>query len=986
MVKKLKGKGILAFACTLAVLICMLCISVSADESGNVAKIGETGYATLQEALNAVPNNTETTVVLLQDVTIESGLTVPTGKKIKLTSENASDIKTVTVKGQSKKADSKSWISINNTTLTLENITITRENATGVTPDFAVFNIGTKGTLVMNDDATIKDVAGGNGGAVWAQGDYCSFIMNGGTITGCTALWNGVIGAMSSATFTMTGGTIENNGSNVQTPIVYVKTACKAEITGGTLKGYVVDGTLKARALSAEAGATVTVSDSVIDNAYSGNLAVADKSTVTVVADNSIVTAIKIVSGAGKATIKLTKDETVDLSNERWDISVKKVNIDGTNADGDNFTVTIYGERKADGNDRLLIHDNSDMTLSNVTFTREMKEGTSAAYGLFSIIDANITLGSGAVIKNATGINGGAFYITHEKAKVVMEEGSKIENCESSWGCPAVHLAAAASFTMNGGTITGCKQTGNRCGSAIGGSKGTFVLNGGTIQNNTGVPAVWIDGTAKATVSDELVMSGNTSNIKAAAATGEVTINVEKSLQTAIDLIAENSAAITKIILTKNEVIDAATEPDTDKADTNWKITNKKVLIDGQNYTVTVKTAGKTVPATDTTPRLERGSMGSIRIMGSDVTLKNITFNRSGDGADYGVFVLSNNAVLTLGEGSKITGVTDSNGAAVWSQSNGELIIDGGTIEDCGAGWYRGAVSFMSGSAKLTMKSGSIKNSKNNNATAIWFDKGSTVDIKGGSFDFANTTVPLIVMSDQGGLTDGKLLGTLTIADGVSFGSSTTCVEIDRTRSDNGNATFDGSVSVPAALKDNIAVKVGSGSSLTVTSKTSIVTNEEDGDTFAFVSDGKLYWISPSDFEIKTDFGKYTKSDDAGAAATSTEVHVLRTLTTKSTAGELPVTLFGTVFIKDNGTITTLPTSNAWKNEESATFDEGKGFIVDMVDEKGKTDTSGTVYAVSFFKVNGIDDIVTTTTKEITYDFAGKDVKEISASQVAKNN
>ncbi len=47
-----------------------------AERSGNVAKIGETEYATLQEALNTVTDSTATTITLLQDVELDAPIAI----------------------------------------------------------------------------------------------------------------------------------------------------------------------------------------------------------------------------------------------------------------------------------------------------------------------------------------------------------------------------------------------------------------------------------------------------------------------------------------------------------------------------------------------------------------------------------------------------------------------------------------------------------------------------------------------------------------------------------------------------------------------------------------------------------------------------------------------------------------------------------------------------------------------------------------------
>jgi len=91
-----------------------------------------------------------------------------------------------------------------------------------------------------------------------------------------------------------------------------------------------------------------------------------------------------------------------------------------------------------------------------------------------------LNLQSGCVIKNNyknSGSGNIAIYGT-----MTMENGASITGCEITGGGGAVWVAPSGSFTMKGGTISGCTASG---GGAAVSADGTFIMNGGTISGNT---------------------------------------------------------------------------------------------------------------------------------------------------------------------------------------------------------------------------------------------------------------------------------------------------------------------------------------------------------------------------------------------------------------------------------------------------------------------------------------------------------------------
>ena len=74
-------KSILALLLAVLMVASLLPAAAMADE-GNVAKIGDKEYATLAEAVAAVPDNTHTTITLLRNVTDGVGIIVEPNKNI----------------------------------------------------------------------------------------------------------------------------------------------------------------------------------------------------------------------------------------------------------------------------------------------------------------------------------------------------------------------------------------------------------------------------------------------------------------------------------------------------------------------------------------------------------------------------------------------------------------------------------------------------------------------------------------------------------------------------------------------------------------------------------------------------------------------------------------------------------------------------------------------------------------------------------------
>ena len=209
----------------------------SAAWAQNVAKIGETEYATLADAIAAVPTDgTETTITMLADVDLTAALTIANTKNVFL------DLNGKTIKNDASK--SLAQLIIVNGKLTIND---SSEPSTGVIQNTAsakyVIKTSTAVSVLTLNSGTIQTTTGNSNGAVY--GTSGSFVMTGGSIiaagTGVTSKNVNISGGSITATAgqalcaagTISGGTFTSTNNNA----VYANQSGTLEITGGTFTG-----------------------------------------------------------------------------------------------------------------------------------------------------------------------------------------------------------------------------------------------------------------------------------------------------------------------------------------------------------------------------------------------------------------------------------------------------------------------------------------------------------------------------------------------------------------------------------------------------------------------------------------------------------------------------------------------------------------------------------------------------------------------------
>ncbi len=230
-------------------------------------------------------------------------------------------------------------------------------------------------------------------------------------------------------------------------------------------------------------------------------------------------------------TIKLLTDIVISETAE----ITKSVTITSDNA-SDPYVMTRMPSGKY-GN--ISITGNGHLTLTNVIYdgNRDYLQGAADAntQSLIKVgndssdTGARLTLGNGAVVRGGYKTGGSGLFAVY--GTMTMNSGAVIETCEVTGTGGGVWVSSSGTFTMNGGTIRGCKAGGG--GSALS-VDGTCTLKGGSITDNTDTSdmdcAVYLrsSGSGKLTLSGTSI-SGNTYSVyndgKSVSVTGNSTLS-----------------------------------------------------------------------------------------------------------------------------------------------------------------------------------------------------------------------------------------------------------------------------------------------------------------------------------------------------------------------------------------------------------------------------------------------------------------------------
>ncbi|MCD7802592.1 MAG: isopeptide-forming domain-containing fimbrial protein [Clostridiales bacterium] len=480
-------------ACLMACLmLCTMLPTAFAAEDADTALSGDGG--TLADG----------SYVLEDDVTLAEDLTIPSGVEVTIdlnghTLTGTGTGRTITVAG----------------TLTLND---SSEAQTGTITGGGVLAEGASNTekaaFTMNG-GTITGNSSGSGGGIYVR--YCTFTMNGGVVTGNTATYGGGIYVKNYSTFVMNGGTVTGNTSSSNGGGVEINagssSAHKSTFTmnGGTITnnssdtgggvylygygymvmngGYVYNNSATSNgadiAVASKGHATLNATEQ-----FDGSLTLADCGhTITGWYDDSrnsrwtdedgveVDTSVELVSSyylkAAHAAISYVASVTSGEAVTKYE--TLQAAIDGATTAGDKVTLLTSVT------ENVTVAADQTITLDLAGYTLTCASGNTALE-----VVGNLTLEDSSEAQTGT-IYGGRVNAQGEssgkKASFTMNGGTITGSDVGTTGSGGGVYVRYCNFTMNGGLITG--NTANYGAGVYVRSYSTFVMNGGTITGNT---------------------------------------------------------------------------------------------------------------------------------------------------------------------------------------------------------------------------------------------------------------------------------------------------------------------------------------------------------------------------------------------------------------------------------------------------------------------------------------------------------------------
>ncbi len=225
------------------------------------------------------------------------------------------------------------------------------------------------------------------------------------------------------------------------------------------------------------------------------------------------------------------------------------------------------------------------------------------------------------------------------------------------------------------------------------------------------------------------------------------------TLDAAIEAVPEGATEATVITLLGDAQITGNTVAN--KAHC-YLIKNKKIKIEGEGRTVTVKNVSK---ETYTADGSNSGSSW-IKVENTELTLENVTFQsetpdstlNGGNRAPYGMLHLNNNAKLTLNSGATLKGIARNGGALFIEGGNITVTMnDGAVITDSISNFYAPVTMFSGGNMQFIMNGGVIKNGTGNSKD------GGAVSVMAGTFTMNGGEI-------KGALGKNKELGAVYVS------------------------------------------------------------------------------------------------------------------------------------------------------------------------------------------------------------------------------
>lgn len=1012
---KMKKSHLLILAGVLVLLVTM-CIGISAEDTV-VAKIGTTEYTSLAEAINAAGDGD--TIIVTADTTLSEALTVK-NKNITVNSESADDIKTITYVSNS--------ITVNADTgktgsLTLENITITKQEGSA-NGTHAILHPMTNGTAILNSGVTIKNSSSSHAGAIFCEGGDA--IMNDGAVLdGCSNEWRSGAVHVESGSFTMNGGTISNsvNGAiGLGNPGNTSPANATLTINGGTISG-----TTGKVAVKTHNGTTITVSDNVV---FSGNtvanIQYVSGTTVNVKADSgNLKTALNLAFTNNEntnPTIILTKATEAKRETTTDNYLNNKV-----------FTVEGNGNTLSIENSFPMWGDKGDITFKNVTVEMDNFLLGNSSKMTFDE-GAVLTTPAAGVTGKVISVQGGGSFTP----AITMKSGSAIKNAKSTANIISLDIGVATLNIEDGVTVTNveaqrlvdCYQQ-----SVLNIAGATIKDNAFT----TGVVYAVAKTINVTNPSALTVENNGTYKIIAVSSSNDLTVNVTGDWDSALTIDNKNyyvkSSIVAKtdagLYASLNDAITATNNKDTviyllKDCDLNKLGIERSYVLDGQGHTVKLKDTYTIVGKSNITLKNvvfdlkdSVASSGAMFVFWNGITftlddgavIRNYTatgdavfgsgcvFRLNGGSEDSHPTVIMKSGSLI--EGIDCTNKDGSNGIVAHVGKCAVFEMQGGTIQDIKMGTDKSTTAshgaiFVANGGIFNMTGGTIQNVKtpskeNKFGGGVFVANGGTMNMSGGLMtnNFA-LEGGAVYLNGTMNMTGGEITGNYSWSgSGIRLSSSGKlnisgkAKVINNVRGMSGTGNDDNAMGSKAGIfiADNFEGQLGLksfGTTLgaecgTVTAGTlkniDCVVNDDATGVFACISGGKLIWTTKADLAIETDAGKYTKTGD------ETVYGVIRILTTSNSDAVVPVESFGTAYVKTWADETSIDTRADYNFTKDETFENGKGYIVDIVDIK--TDNTYTYIPISYYKIAGIKEMVYVTGTAFTFDVNAETVKEL---------
>lgn len=502
-------RKLLSVLLTLCLAFSLLPTAALADGEGtqtnDVAQIGETKYATLQEAVNAANDNT---VKLLENVTED--INIPTGINVtldlnghKITNVSGHTI-TVEKGGKLNISDSVGTGVVDNTShgkgaivnsgeVTLNGGTFKRSAENGTYSPYgnggnSWYTIANYGTMEINTGVTVENAGGyssmiRNGGEATAD---CNLTIRGGNFTGgINTVKNDLFGVL-----TINGGNFSNTAQYV------IMNWNKAEITAGTFQTLdTASAVLFTSAYDSDANTVgnLTISggefkrasdtqEMIVDHYDASNSGTATVTGGKFDADISKYIPTDYVQSADGTVEKLGETNAVAKVGDTY----YKTLADAVAA-ADNNTVTLLKDVTADITipaGKTMTLDLNGKTLTNVNDHTILNNGNLTITGTGKV--DNISHAKGALYNKGTVVvNGGTFDRSKENGKTSNDSGSNSWYTIKNVGSMTIHDGATVQTAGNNTTL-------GKFSSLV--SNGYF--NAGDYTNNRGLeqPILTIDG------------------------------------------------------------------------------------------------------------------------------------------------------------------------------------------------------------------------------------------------------------------------------------------------------------------------------------------------------------------------------------------------------------------------------------------------------------------------------------------------------------